>query len=313
MQKVLVTDSLFIFPEHEQRLRDAGFEVERLDKTQATDEELIEALQDKVGYVIGGVERVSDEVLAEVGNLKVIAFTGADWRSFVPGYQTAKEKGILITNTPGTTTYAVTEFTLMLMLMMVRRILELGRTGDATFITTDSITDLKIGILGMGRIGEHITRMLSHIGVRNISYYNRTRKVELEAELGVCYCSSEELFATCDMISNHLSSAAGKFVTKELLDKTKEGCIFINTGSQHSFDMDALYDRLANHSARAAFDTPAIVTDERFKKLPPHAWFSSNQDSAFNTRKTLQTTSDLVITSIINVLTTGDDQYVVNH
>ncbi len=311
MQKILVTDSLFIFPEHEAQMRDAGFEVERLDKTHATEDELIQALQGKAGYIIGGTERATDKVLGSTTDLRAIAFTGADWRSFVPGFETAAQKGIKITNTPGTTTYAVTEYTLMLMLMMVRRVLELGRTGSATFITTNSVTDVQIGLFGMGRIGEHIARMLAHIGVRNIHYTNRTRKVELEAELGMVYCTPEELFATSDMISNHVSSAAGVCITKELLDTTKEDVIFINTGAD-SFDMDALYDRLKNHGARAAFDTPVSQDDDRYMGLPAHIWFSSNEGSAYNTHKTLQTSSDLATNSIINVLTSGTDQFVVN-
>lgn len=54
MDKILVTDTLFIFPEHEARLRDAGFEIERLPKPDATGEELIEAVKGKVGYILGG-------------------------------------------------------------------------------------------------------------------------------------------------------------------------------------------------------------------------------------------------------------------
>ena len=52
---ILVTDNLFIFPEHEAKLREAGYEIERLDKPEATEEELIEAVKGKVGYILGGI------------------------------------------------------------------------------------------------------------------------------------------------------------------------------------------------------------------------------------------------------------------
>ncbi len=52
-QHILVTDSLFIFPEHEHMLSEAGYEVVRLNKSEPTEAELIEAVAGKVGYIIG--------------------------------------------------------------------------------------------------------------------------------------------------------------------------------------------------------------------------------------------------------------------
>ena len=61
--KILVTDSLFLFDEHEKRLKDAGYEVVRLDKAAASEEELVEAIKGKDGYIIGGVEKVTKKVI----------------------------------------------------------------------------------------------------------------------------------------------------------------------------------------------------------------------------------------------------------
>lgn len=52
--KILVTDTLFIFDEHVKQMEAAGYEVVRLDKPKATEEELQEAIKDKVGYILGG-------------------------------------------------------------------------------------------------------------------------------------------------------------------------------------------------------------------------------------------------------------------
>ncbi len=46
-EKILITDSLFIFPENEKQLLDAGYEIERLNKLSATEEELCEAVKGK--------------------------------------------------------------------------------------------------------------------------------------------------------------------------------------------------------------------------------------------------------------------------
>ena len=59
--KLLITDNLFIFQEHEEKLKEMGFEIERLDTPQATENELIEALQGKDAYILGGIEKVTEK------------------------------------------------------------------------------------------------------------------------------------------------------------------------------------------------------------------------------------------------------------
>ncbi|HET7827841.1 MAG TPA: hypothetical protein VFK97_03165, partial [Candidatus Saccharimonadales bacterium] len=152
--KILVTDSLFIFDEHVKKLEAAGYEVERLDKPRASEEELCKAVKGKVGYVLGGVELITDKVIEAADELKAIVFTGADYAGFIPAHELATKKGIAIANAPGANSFAVAEYTLTLMLVMLRQILELTRVGDKNFMTGQSITDVKIGIVGMGRIGE---------------------------------------------------------------------------------------------------------------------------------------------------------------
>lgn len=311
MQKILVTDSLFIFDEQVEKLQNAGYEVVRM-KGDMNEAELAEAVKGKVGYILGGVERVTDKVIEAADELKVIAFTGADHAAFIPGHELAKKKGIVITNTPGSTTKTVAEFTITLLLAMLRRIFELGGPGDEKFMTAQSLADCTVGIVGMGRIGERVTRLLHALGAREIVYWNRTRKADLESELGIKYLPLDELIAQSDVVSNHLSSEAGIYFTPDIFANSKEGMLLINTGSHNNIDMGALYGRIANHGARAAFDIHGGVQDERFVKLPLSSWYSTNENTAYNTKDCLETSSDMAVGSLLNVLTTGDDQYVVN-
>src|SRR5436190_9375955 len=128
--KILVTDSLFIFDEHVKKLEAAGYEVERLNKPKATEDELCKAVKGKVGYILGGIEKITDKVIESADELKVIAFTGADWQGFMPGWRAATKKGIKIINAPGANAFAVAEFALAVSLAMQRNLFELGRTGE---------------------------------------------------------------------------------------------------------------------------------------------------------------------------------------
>ena len=90
--KVLITDTLFIGDDHVKQIEAAGYEVERLDNGNASEDELIQALNGKAGYVLGGIEKVTDKVIESAKDLKVIAFTGADWQALITGWEKLKNK-----------------------------------------------------------------------------------------------------------------------------------------------------------------------------------------------------------------------------
>jgi phosphoglycerate dehydrogenase-like enzyme len=308
---ILITDTLFISPKYVKKLEAAGFAVERNPNGQLPEAELIKAIKGKVGYIIGGTESVTDAVIKAADQLKIIAFTGTDAQSFIPAYASATEKGIAVTNTPGTTTFPVAEFTLTLMLMMLRRTLELGGPGQESFKTTQSLADVHIGLVGLGRIGTEVARMLTTLGAAKVSYWNRHRKLETEKNLGIAYLPLKELFAECHVISNHIASTAGELITADLLNATKTDVLFINTGAGNTYNLDALYNLLHAKKARAAFDIHG-VTDERYKALPLADWYVTNGNTGFNTQQMLDSTSAMATQSVINVITTGDDTHIIN-
>lgn len=311
MKSILITDSLFIFPEHEQKLRDAGFELTRLDKPKATEEELIEAVKGKHGYILGGIEQITDKVIESADMLEAICFTGSDWRHFVPGYKLATEKGIAIANCPGANAAAVAEYTMALMLSMTRELFDLGRTGTKSFKTTKTLQNSAVGIIGMGHIGEKIARMLKTFGVKEILYFSASQKPELEQELGIRFVPVETLLKESDVVTLHTSKQAGKgYFSKDYLALMKNGSLLVNCSFEGSVDTDALYEELQSGRIKAAFDTE--IHDERFKELPLNTWYHSNASTAYNTDFANQLASDLATESIINLLNGKEDKYKVN-
>lgn len=311
MKTILVTDTLFISPRAESKLTAAGFKVDRIKKAHVTEAELIKAIKGKAGYIIGGSESVTDKVINAADKLECITFTGADYANFIPGHHAATKLGIKITNTPGSTQYSVAEFTVTLILMMLRRALELGGPGNKTFITCPSLISSHVGIVGLGRIGSEVARMLKALGCQKVSYWNRTRNKELEKSLGIKYAPLKKLFAECDVISNHLSSQAGEIITADIINSARENALFICTGSAKNYNLNALYNRIKQGTARAAFDVHGLK-DKRFKSLPYSDFYITKQNAAFNTRQMLDLTDDMATTSMINALTKGTDKYVAN-
>ena len=302
MQKILVTDSLFIFDTHIETLKNAGYEVERLDTPTATSAQLIEALRGKVGYILGGIELVTDEVLVTTNELKAIAFTGADYKSFIPGWKTAQEKGIMIADAPGANAFAVAEFALATSLSMQRNLFELGRTGEKKFESTRSLQGATIGVVGAGNIGTKIAKMVGAFSPKEVLYYSRTEKEEMNAT----FTTLTDLCSKADVLFVAIPDSSGKVFNSEIIGKLKNDCLFICV-SPSVVEYEPLLKRLQEGTLRAAVDCPA--PSEAFNKLPLSVWFNPNDHTAYNTHIANSIASDMGVASIINMLTTGEDKY----
>lgn len=307
---ILITDSLFIFPEHEQMLRDAGFEIQRLDKPMATEEELIQTIKGKVGYILGGIEKITDKVIESADELRVIVFTGSDWKQFIPGYELATKKGIAIANTPGANAYAVAEYTIALIVAMTRNIFELGRTGKTSFQVRPSLRELTVGIIGMGNIGSKVASLLKGLETQKVIYNSRHQKPEIEKEIGAIFTDIETLLKTSDVVTLHVPKEVGEgFIGAEKLALMKDGALLVNCGFTGAIDKDALLKELKSGRLRAVQDDPM---GPEFNELPLSNWFNSNSHTAFNTHEANQRASDMATESIINLLVNGTDKYKVN-
>jgi len=304
--KVLVTDTLFITDEHVKRIEAAGYEVERLEKANATEDELIAALEGKVGYILGGIEKVTDKVIESAKQLKVIAFTGADWQALITGWQKAKEKGIKISNAPGANSPAVAEFSLALALLMQRNLLELGRTGDKTFQTSETLHNSNIGVIGAGKIGSRIIKMVSTFAPAKVMYHSRSRKPEVEDQ-GAAFVDLDTLLRSSNVVFIAIPGSAGTLLDKDGIAKLKDGSLIIHISPFNIIDFDALLPRLENETLRAAIDWPA--PSEEFSKLPLHVWYNTNNHTAYNTKSVVKLCSDMGTNSLLNLLEKGEDEY----
>ncbi len=305
--KILITDSLFIFDEHVKQLEAAGYEVERLDKPQATEEELCQAVKGKIGYILGGIEKITDKVIESADQLKAIAFTGIDYKNFIPGWEEATKKGIAIANAPDGPTQAVTEWAIGATLLMNRSFLELGRTGDKSFATTTGIENQNIGIIGFGRIGQLIAEILGPFRPKSVHYWSpNTRDDSGTAK----YNDLDEVLSKSDILYLAVPASAQGLLDRDRVNKIKKNALLVTFTHGKVIDEVALLERLQANEVRAISDDP--VDDSAFNDLPLSSWFCFNGSNAFNTESEIKTVSDTVVVSILNLLKTGYDQYQVN-
>ena len=212
-------------------------------------------------FITRGFVRIPREVLAAAEKLRVIGVHGVGVDHIDMDF--VAERGIQIVRTPAALTNTVAEFTVGLMLSLLRKIPMADgavRTGEWSRKYRELVgVDLNgktVGILGLGRIGSAVAGRLKAFDV-NLIYYRRTRNRELENELNIKYVSLDELLGESDVISVHvpLTSETYHMIAQREFELMNHGVYIVNTSRGAVIDEKALCSALMRGKvAGAALD-----------------------------------------------------------
>lgn len=250
-----------------------------------------EALAQTVGKADVLVPTVTDAIdgalLERAGPaLKLIASfgTGVDHIDLAA----ARARGIVVTNTPGVLTEDTADMTMALILVVPRRLSEgerLLRGGDwrgwaPTTMLGHRIWGKRLGIVGMGRIGQAVARRARGFGL-SIHYHNRNRlDEETEAALEATWWQSlDQMLAHMDFVSIHCPSTPATYhlLSARRLSLLRPQAYVINTSRGHAIDEAALVRLLESaRIAGAGLDvyeneplvTPKLLTLDNVVALP---------------------------------------------
>jgi len=227
--------------------------------------ELIEATKLADVLVPTVTDRIDKGVLAQAGpKLRLIASfgTGVDHIDLA----TARERGITVTNTPGVLTEDTADMTMALILAVSRRLSEgerLMRSGKwtgwgPTTMLGHRIWGKRLGIIGMGRIGQALARRAKGFGL-SVHYHNRKRvHPDVEQELEATFWESlDQMLAHMDVVSVNCPHTPGTYhlLSARRLKLLKAHAIVVNTARGEVIDENALTRMLvANEIAGAGLD-----------------------------------------------------------
>jgi glyoxylate reductase len=200
------------------------------------------------------VPTVTDEIdaaiVAEAGpNLKMIANFGNGFDNI--DVQAALARGITVTNTPGVLTQDTADMTMALILAVSRRIAEGARVipenewggWSPTWMLGHRITGKRLGIVGMGRIGQALARRAKAFGL-SIHYHNRRHVApRIEEELEATYWDSlDQMLARMDIVSVNCphTPATYHLLSARRLKLMKPEAIIVNTARGEIIDENAL-------------------------------------------------------------------------
>jgi lactate dehydrogenase-like 2-hydroxyacid dehydrogenase len=254
--KVFLTRPLFNTPLLKARLADKGINLVTTDTDDICPEAVLLAhAQDADALITHTEDTISAELIAQLpANIKLIANYGIGFSNI--DIDAATAKGIQVTNTPTDDAFhATAEATVALLVSIARQIPALSterramQTDPAPSFqrpTAVSIRHKTTGIVGLGRIGSRVAKMMHHGFNNSIIYYDLYANDTMEKDLGARKVALDTLMKTADFICVNmpLSAQTQDLVSADMLALMQPDAVLINTARAGLVNEDALISRL---------------------------------------------------------------------
>ncbi|MCK4489133.1 MAG: hypothetical protein KAU23_02680 [Anaerolineales bacterium] len=249
--KVLICDATD--PKALKIIEEAGIEV--VNQPEITPEELLEVIPEFPCMIVRSRTKVTKEVIDAGSSLKAIVRAGVGLDNIDVGY--AKEKGVLVLNTPSASTQSVAELTIAYLMALARNIplmtasMKAGKWEKKSFQGSE-VSGKKLGLIGSGRIGQAVADRATALGMTVIAYDPYVTQLP-----NIILVELDDLLKEADYISLHIPHTDE---THNILDaaafaKMKDGVRIINCARGGTIDEDALYQAIQSGKvAGAALD-----------------------------------------------------------
>ena len=202
-----------------EEIEKAGHELVLLEKY-TEKAQLLDAVKDVEAMIVRS-DKITPDVMDAAPKLKVIVRAGAGYDSIDTAY--AKEKGIIVENTPGQNANAVAELVLGLLVYPVRAFFN-GKSGS-------ELIGKKLGLLAFGNVGRNVARIAKGFGM-DVYAYDAFCPANVIEEAGVhAVANQEALFDQCDIVSLHIPATpeTKQSINYALVNRLPKGGILVNT------------------------------------------------------------------------------------
>ncbi len=222
-------------------------------------EQLLEELSDVHGIITSGT-LVDEELIERAPNLRVVSTVSVGYNHF--DLEAMKKHKVIGTHTPYVLDDTVADLVIGLMLAAARRIPELDRLtkrgdwkkGTAGEMFGVDVHHKKLGIIGMGRIGEKIAKRAKMGFDMEVSYYNRNRNLAAEDRLNIVAQDLDLLLTESDfvVVMVPLTNETKHLIGEREFKLMKNTAIFINASRGQTVDEEALIGALQSGEILAA-------------------------------------------------------------
>ncbi|MEP3231365.1 MAG: phosphoglycerate dehydrogenase [Hyphomicrobiales bacterium] len=268
--RVLISDKLS--PTAVQIFKDYGLDVDFQPDLGKDKDKLLEVIGQYDGLAIRSATKVTEKIIAEAANLKVIGRAGIGVDNVdIPK---ASAKGIIVMNTPFGNSITTAEHAVAMMFAVARQIpaadisTQQGKWEKSKFMGVE-LTSKTLGIIGAGNIGSIVAERALGLKMRVVAF-DPFLTVERAADLGIEKVELDDLFARADFITLHtpLTEKTKNIVGASAFPKMKDGVRIINCARGGLIDEAALVEALKSGKVAGAaidvFETEPATENELF-------------------------------------------------
>ena len=255
--KVLISDKLS--DAAVQIFKDRGIDVDFQPDVGKDKDKLAEIIGNYDGLAIRSATKVTEKILANAPNLKVIGRAGIGTDNI--DKDAASKKGVIVMNTPFGNMITTAEHAIAMMFAVARQIPEASASTQASkwekskFMGVE-LTGKTLGVIGAGNIGGIVCDRARGLKMKVVAF-DPFLGEEKAQKMGVEKVELDELLERADFITLHVpfTDTTANILSRENLEKTKKGVRIINCARGGLVDEEALADLLqSGHVAGAAFD-----------------------------------------------------------
>ena len=282
-------------------LEGAGHEVLLLEKY-TNKAQLLEAVKD-VDAMIVRSDKITPDVLDAANQLKIIVRAGAGYDSIDTKY--AKEKNVVVENTPGQNSNAVAELVFGMLVYAIRNFYN-GKSGT-------ELKGKKLGILAFGNVGRNVARIAKGFDMDVYAYDAFCPAEAIEAAGVHAVKTQNDLFKVSDVLSLHIPATPDtiKSINYEMVNQLPKKAILLNTARKEVINEEELLKLMAEREDLKFITDIKPDADEEFLKFTGR-YFSTPKKMGAQTAEANLNAGVAAAKQINAFFETGDTTFQVN-
>ena len=220
--------------------------------------QLLNAVKDADAMIVRS-DKITPEVLDAAKNVKIIVRAGAGFDSIDTAY--AKQKGVVVENTPGQNSNAVAELVFGLLVYTVRNFYN-GKSGT-------ELKGKKIGLLAFGNVARNVARIAKGFEMEVYAFDEFVPADKIEDSGVHAVKNRDELFKTCDVVSLHIPATPEtiKSINYDVVNLLPKGGILVNAARKEVIDEEGLLKLMEERDDIRFIADIKPDKDEEFRKF----------------------------------------------
>lgn len=294
-KKIVIVEPVLLNEPSKKKLKNYCQELVSFDVPTLDQKKILERIQDADCILVSYRTVISKKVIYSCRNLKHVmlccSYYGKEFCKV--DIDALEDKNITYSYLSGHGDHGVLEFTISSVIQLLH-----GFSGKRWKNEILDLSNLKVGILGLGNLGSKVASLFSFLDA-DVYYYSRTRKKNLEEQLNITYLELEELLSTVDILSINVNRDVC-LIGGSRLKQFGNGKIIVNTSIGKCYEFASLKEWLQNKDNYYICDKATIDSD--LEEILDYENIIYSKDISGDTKQCYDRASEQILKRIQEVL-----------